>query len=55
MSKETDREYLLAQAEQKAIREREMFAEKARDSRKRRELSKREQLRKEIAQIRWVA
>lgn len=55
MSKETDIEYLLARAEQKHIEERQRFEERQREAKREREMSKRQQLRQEIAAVRWRA
>lgn len=55
MSWGTDEEYLLAMAEEKAIRERQRFEERRREARREWELAKRKQLREEIEQVRWRA
>lgn len=55
MSRGTDREFLLAVAEERAIRERQRFEERKREARRERELAKRKQLREEIEQLRWRA
>lgn len=55
MSWGTDEEYLLAMAEEKAIRERQRFEERRREAKRERELAKRKQLREEIEQVRWRA
>lgn len=55
MSWETDQEYLLAQAEERQIRERQRFEKRQREAKRERELARREQLKREIAEIRWRA
>ena len=52
MAKEADIEYILATAEQKRIREMQMFRERQRQAKRDRELQKRERITPEIAQIR---
>jgi hypothetical protein len=55
MSKETDIEYQLARLEAQHIKERQIFAERQREAKREREMSKRQQLKQEIAAVRWRA
>lgn len=50
-----DIDLLLAMAEEKGMREAQRWREKQREARKERERIRREQLKREIAEIRWRA
>lgn len=53
MGKDSDREYALAVAEMESIRAHQRWIEHRRELKRQKELALREQLKREIAQIRW--